>query len=103
MIVQEVYDTHPEIRGACARNICGHAKTLEGDVADAMLTYGVAGDWIAESLALHTQTVIQGAFILAKCSGSADVAIESLRHLRRHLALLFTGETRSRPAPLQAV
>jgi TetR/AcrR family transcriptional repressor of nem operon len=100
MIVQEVYRTHPEIRDACARNIRGHARTLEGDVADAMLTYGVAGDWTAESLALHTQAVVQGAFILAKGSGSADVAIASLGHLRRYLELLFTRKTGSRPAPL---
>lgn len=100
MIVQEVYRTHPQIRDACARNIRGHARTLEGDVADAMLTYGVASDWTAESLALHTQAVIQGAFILAKGDGSADVAVASLGHLRRYLELTFTGKTGCRPAPL---
>jgi TetR/AcrR family transcriptional repressor of nem operon len=42
-----------------------------------------------DHVALHTQSVIQGAFILAKAKGSAAVAAESLDHLRRYLALLF--------------
>jgi TetR/AcrR family transcriptional regulator, transcriptional repressor for nem operon len=92
-IIQEVYDTHPEIRTACESSIGGHAKTLEADIGEAMRKYGVAGDWTAESLALHTQAVIQGAFILAKAKGSADVAAASLGHLRRYLELLFNPRT----------
>jgi TetR/AcrR family transcriptional regulator, transcriptional repressor for nem operon len=88
-LIQEVYDTHPEIRAACESGISGHAKTLEADIGEAMQKYGVVGDWSAESLALHTQAVIQGAFILAKAKGSAAVAAESLSHLRRYLELLF--------------
>jgi TetR/AcrR family transcriptional regulator, transcriptional repressor for nem operon len=88
-IVQEAYATHPEIRSACERAISGHAKTLEADIREAMRKYEVRGDWTAESLALHTQSVIQGAFILAKAKGSAAVAAESLDHLRRYLELLF--------------
>jgi TetR/AcrR family transcriptional regulator, transcriptional repressor for nem operon len=94
-IIQEVYDTHPKIRAACESSISGHAKTLEADIGEAMRKYGVAADWTAESLALHTQAVIQGAFILAKAKGSADVAAESLGHLRRYLELLFnSGKSR---------
>jgi TetR/AcrR family transcriptional regulator, transcriptional repressor for nem operon len=88
-IVQEIYDTHPQIRAACERTISGHARTLEADIREAMRKYAVAADWTAESLALHTQAVIQGAFILAKAKGSADVAAESIGHLRRYIELLF--------------
>jgi TetR/AcrR family transcriptional repressor of nem operon len=90
-IIQEVYGTHPEIRAACEVSISGHAKTLEADIGEAMRKYGVAGDLTAQSLALHMQAVIQGAFILAKAKGSADVAAESLGHLRRYLGLLFNS------------
>jgi TetR/AcrR family transcriptional regulator, transcriptional repressor for nem operon len=90
-VIQEVYDTHPQIRAACESSISGHAKTLEADIGDAMRKYGVTADWTAESLALHTQAVIQGAFILAKATGRADVAADSLSHLRRYLALLFNA------------
>jgi TetR/AcrR family transcriptional repressor of nem operon len=88
-LVQEAYATHPQIRAACERNISGHARTLEADIRESMRKYDVRGDWTVESLALHTQSVIQGAFILAKAKGSVAVAAESLDHLRRYLELLF--------------
>ena len=46
----------------------------------------------AESLALHIQAVIQGAFILAKATGDPQVAADRLDHLRRYLTLLFEPE-----------
>jgi TetR/AcrR family transcriptional regulator, transcriptional repressor for nem operon len=95
-IVQEAYATHPEIRAACERTISGHARTLEADIREAMRKYDIRGDRTAESLALHTQSVIQGALILAKAKGSAAVAAESLDHLRRYLALLFAKPGRDR-------
>src|SRR5438105_4733193 len=61
-IVQEAYATHPEVSTACARNISGHAKSLEADIRAALRKYGARGDWTAESLALHIQAVIQGSF-----------------------------------------
>ena len=91
-IIQEAYATHPEISAACARNIGGHARTLEADIAAAMDRHGVAGDWSAESLALHMQAVIQGSFIMAKVKGGAAVAAGCLDHLRRYLELLFKGQ-----------
>ena len=96
-IIQEAYHTHPGIVAACAGNLTGHAKTLEADVAAAMRQYGVRGDWTAESLALHIQAVLQGGFILAKATGSAEVAAQSLDHLRRYLELLFGAPSKSEP------
>lgn len=96
-MVQEVYGTQPAIREACERSICGHAATLEADIAEAMRDAGIkegkaGADWTAASLALHTQAVIQGAFILAKAKGSAAFAAASLDHLRRYIELLFAGQ-----------
>ena len=90
-MVQEVYGTQPTIREACERSISGHAATLEADIAEAMRDAGIKSDWTAASLALHTQAVIQGAFILAKAKGSAEFAAESIDHLRRYIELLFAG------------
>jgi len=89
-MVQEIYDTEPAIREACRKSICGHAATLEEDIAEAMRDSAIQGNWTAESLALHTQTVIQGAFILAKAKGSPEIAVQSLDHLRRYIHLLFS-------------
>lgn len=88
-MLQEVYATWPAIREACKASICAHAETLEADIEAAMQKYGAPGDWTPQSLALHTQAVIQGSFILAKAHGGAEVAAESLDHLRRYLELLF--------------
>ena len=93
MITQEAYETRPEIVAACARSISSHARTLEADIRQAMQTYGVSGDWSAESLALHTQAVLQGAFILAKAQGGAAIAADSIDHLRRYLTLLFRSDS----------
>lgn len=85
--VQEVHETHPELRDACGASMIQHAATLEPDIAAAMAEHGVAGD--PHSLALHTQAVLQGAFILAKATQDPGVAIASVDHLRRYVELLF--------------
>jgi TetR/AcrR family transcriptional repressor of nem operon len=88
-MVQETYDTHPAIREACNKNICGHAATLVPDIEEAMRLHGVQGDWTAESLALYTQAAIQGAFILAKAKHGPEIAAQCIDHLHRYLELLF--------------
>jgi TetR/AcrR family transcriptional regulator, transcriptional repressor for nem operon len=87
-MVQEVYGCSPAIRDACEASISGHAAKLEADIGAAMLQYGVTGT-TPQSLALHTQAVIQGAYILAKAKGTPDVAAESVDHLKRYFELLF--------------
>ncbi|HEX4008317.1 MAG TPA: TetR family transcriptional regulator [Acidobacteriaceae bacterium] len=93
-MVQEVYATWPAIREACETSIFGHAATLEPDIQAAMEKYGVHGDWTASSLALYTQAVLQGSFILAKAHGGPEVAAQSVDHLHRYLELLF-GRTKT--------
>jgi TetR/AcrR family transcriptional repressor of nem operon len=88
-MVQEVYDTNPDIRDACEASISTHAAKVESDIADAMKLYRIRAPWTAESLALHMQVVLQGAFILAKAKGNARVAEASIDHLRRYVELLF--------------
>jgi TetR/AcrR family transcriptional repressor of nem operon len=92
-MVQEAYATHPAIRAACEREIVAHAATLEGDIAAALAAAGRPVEWTPMSLALYIQTVLQGAFVLAKASGSAQVAADSLGHLRRYLTLLFITDS----------
>ena len=88
-MVQETYDSHPAIRDACGASIAGHAGTLVADIEAAMAARCIQADWTAESLALHTQVVIQGAFVVAKSKGEAAAAIEAIEHLRRYIELLF--------------
>ena len=94
-MIQETYATHPELRDACGDIIAEHSATLAEMIAAAMHKYNVRSDWTAESLALHIQGVIQGAFILAKAQGRAEVATDNIDHLRRYLELLFGASRQS--------
>jgi TetR/AcrR family transcriptional repressor of nem operon len=101
-MVQEAYDTHPAIREACNRYLNDHAAMLEADIAQAMQNYGIASgnsvSWTAQSLALYTQAVIQGAFILAKAKHGSEVAAACLDHLRLYLVMLFIQPAARRAA-----
>ncbi len=91
-MVQETYDSSPAIRAACEASISRHAATLEADIAAAIKSYGVK-NVTAASLSLHTQAVLQGAFILAKAKGGPAIAAESVTHLRRYFELLFKSKS----------
>ena len=91
-MAQETFITHPAIRDACAAEMLGHAATLEADIAAAMAASGRSFDFTAESLARHTQAVLQGAFVLAKATGGPEIAEESIDHLRRYVSLLLAAE-----------
>jgi len=88
-MVQEVYESNPAIRDACDASISGHAAKVEADIAETMKLYRIRAKWTAKSLALHTQAVLQGAFILAKAKGGAEIAAASVDHLHRYIELLF--------------
>jgi TetR/AcrR family transcriptional regulator, transcriptional repressor for nem operon len=95
-MVQETYETRPPIREACKRSITGHAATLEADIEAAMRERNTAPDWTAKSRAQHAQAVIQGAFILAKATGGAEIAADSIDHLIRYLEPLFSPDNLER-------
>lgn len=91
-MVQETYASHPAIRAACEASIAGHAQTLAADILAAMQARGFGNQTAARDLALHTQAVIQGAFIIAKATGDPARAAASVDHLRRYIDLLFSTE-----------
>ena len=91
-MVQEVFRTSEPIRAACEASIIGNAQALEADLAEALAQSGTLGV-TAASLARHIQTVLQGAFVIAKACGgdhAAATAREELQHLRRYLELLLS-------------
>jgi len=85
-LVQETWATSPAMREACGDAITAHAATLEADIAAAR---PADADWDAASLALFTQTVLQGAFVLAKATGQVETARGQVAHLRRYVAMLL--------------
>ncbi|MGH8210071.1 MAG: hypothetical protein ACREU6_10845 [Steroidobacteraceae bacterium] len=61
-----------------------------------MKRYRIRVPRTAESLALHTQAVLQGAFIMAKVKGGTAIAAASIDHLHRYIELLFQSTRRKR-------
>jgi TetR/AcrR family transcriptional repressor of nem operon len=88
-LIQEVYDTNPPIREACEASISYHVATLMTDIEAAKAANAPGATWTAESLALHTQAVMQGSFIIAKARYDANSAADSVDHLKRYVAGLF--------------
>ena len=88
-MAQETFLTSPAIRDACFDSISGHAETLEADLITLIASHGLDNEVSAKSLALHTQVVLQGAFILAKAKDDPSIAADSITHLRRYFAFLF--------------
>ena len=90
-LVQETYDTHPDIRDACGASIVGHAETLIPDIQAALDAAGQSGI-SARSLAIFTQSTLQGAFVLAKATNDPGVAADCCDHLARYLELIFVSQ-----------
>ncbi|RLQ89306.1 TetR/AcrR family transcriptional regulator [Notoacmeibacter ruber] len=88
-LAQEAHLTASNLRDAARASIFEHAETLIDDIAAAKAKHCPNANWTAESLALHTQAVLQGAFIVAKADGGPERARESVDHLKRYIELLF--------------
>jgi TetR/AcrR family transcriptional repressor of nem operon len=101
--IQEVHETHPAIRDACAASIDHHLLFLRAMIDDVLREHRAPGI-DAGSLSVHIQAVIQGAFIMAKARRDRQAAIDSLAHLHRYVEMLFSRSTstrspRKRPLP----
>ena len=86
------------MRDACAASIFGHAETLEADLAGALENSPTDHDVSVASLVRHTQTVLQGAFVLSKAANDPGIVLEAIEHLRRYLEWIF-GRASSAAAP----
>jgi TetR/AcrR family transcriptional regulator, transcriptional repressor for nem operon len=94
--LQEIHETYPAIRDACAQAIETHLAMLRAMIEAALREYPVA-KVSADSLAVHIQAVLQGAFVMAKARQHVQAARDSIDHLHRYLLLLFaTSHKRKR-------
>jgi len=88
-LLQETFDTHPEIREACNRSMLFHTRTVEADLIEAKRLYAPKAKWDPLDVALFTQAAIQGAFILAKAQHDAAAARRAIAHLHAYVASLL--------------
>jgi TetR/AcrR family transcriptional repressor of nem operon len=93
--VQEVFATSQPIRIACGASITDHAALLAADFAAAIKQHRPRTAVTAEGLALYTQTVLQGGFVLSKATGDRAALLDAIAHLKNYLRLLF-ADTRRR-------
>jgi TetR/AcrR family transcriptional repressor of nem operon len=90
-MVQETFETQPSICEACNQGIALHARVVAGDIAAAKAKYAPDATWDPEQMAYYTQAVIQGAFVLAKAQGKAEVAVHCIKELRNHIGTLLAS------------
>ena len=93
-LVQETFETQPLLRAACKDGIAAHTLTVARHLESAKRVYAPDASWQAEALAYYSQAVIQGAFILAKAQGGAQVAADCIAQLRAHVASLLGAPSR---------
>lgn len=91
--IQEVHETHPALRDACAASIDNHLFFLGAMIDDVLREHPMDGV-TAVSLATHMQAVIQGAFVMAKARQNRQAAVDALDHLHRYVEILFPRSTR---------
>jgi TetR/AcrR family transcriptional repressor of nem operon len=95
-MAQTVFETEPGVRDACGASIAGHAATLEADFA-ALIAASGRTDVDPRGLALHTQAVLQGGFVLAKAMNDPSQAVAAVAHLKHYLMLLFINCIKEQP------
>lgn len=88
-MVQEVHSSHPAIRASCEEGIWGHASTLVPMIEEAVKTHPPIEPVDPLELALFSQAVLQGGFILSKAQGSPEPALAAVRRLHRYIKFLF--------------
>jgi len=87
--VQETFASSEPVRAACGASIVDHASHLVADLKSAIDVHPPRVPVTAESLALFTQTVLQGSFVLAKAKGDRAPVLEAVEHLKRYFEMLF--------------
>ena len=87
--VQETFASSESLREAAGACITDHAATLVADLRAALMRYPPREVVTAESLALYTQAVLQGGFVVAKAHGGSAPLLDAIAHLRRYFTLLF--------------
>jgi TetR/AcrR family transcriptional repressor of nem operon len=87
---QELSDTNPTIRDACAKGFEGWKRQFAQELAKAKAAHPLAGPVNPEELAEHFIAILEGALILSKAQQDPAVIGRSLRHFKRYVESLFT-------------
>lgn len=86
---QELSETHPEMRLACAAHFAHWTKVLQEDLEEAQAQYAPHAPWEAQSVAEYFLAVLQGSLILAKAQQDSRIVEKHLGHFKQYLRSLF--------------
>ncbi len=86
---QEVCETHPELRKACASKFEGLAGFLKGELDAVKKKYPPKGEVDTQSLAYHFISVLQGSFVVAKATQDTNVLRRNLKHVKQYIHGVF--------------
>lgn len=86
---QEISDTYPALRSACAESFESMAQMFRKDLKAAKAKYAPKSNFDAESLADYFIAVSQGSLILIKAKRDRAIMEKNLHHLKRYLKTLF--------------
>ena len=86
--LQETFATSEPLRAAVGATIDAHVATLTPHFEAALSQYPPR-EPVDAALALYTQTVLQGAFVISKARDNTGPVHAAVLHLKRYLAQLF--------------
>ena len=86
---QEVSETHPELRKACAGKFGDLARYIKKELDEAKKLYAPKGSVDTESLAYHFISVLQGSNVVAKATQDPKVIGRNMRHLKQYFHAVF--------------
>ncbi len=96
-VVQEAHESHPELTRVCGSHLFDHAARIEAMLAEAKALYAPDADWSARTLALFTQAALQGAFVLAKAGGGAEMATQCVDCVIDYVERLLGADSSAQP------
>lgn len=88
-LVQEIFVSHPASPAAGGAGIKDQVVALLPTIEAAKARYASKAEWTADSLAQHTQGVLQGSFVVAKALNDPQVVHESVEHLKQYVRKLL--------------
>ena len=86
---QELSDTHPGLREACAAKFDGFAGMLKTLLDEAKARYAPKKPLDTQGLALHFISLMQGSFVVGKAKQDTGVFRKNMGHFKDYLHGLF--------------
>lgn len=88
-LTQELALCDERLRETCGEGLKRMVRAVLEDLAAAKKSHPTGRRWSPETLANHIVSVLQGSLLISKATGSPDVVVQSLGHVRKYIELLF--------------